>query len=457
MSAAVPGVPPGPLSARRLRRARVGAALLFLVNGAVFANLLPRLPEVKDAFGLSNTAFGLVVIAFPLGSILAGTAPAPILRRVGSARAAVLGSIAIAALIAGAGAAGGLGGGLLVLLAYVLPLALAGVLDAVVDTAQNAQALDVQRAMGRSILNTMHALWSLGSVLGGLMGTTALALQVPLPLHLLLSGTLFSVVAVLAGRSTLTAAEAAGVRAHALRSGPETASAPPESEATEAGPVADAPVADAPVTPQPQSPDRPAPAPTARRGHALRASGALLLIAVIAITGVMVEDLGQNWSALYLRQVLDAPLTLAGLGLVALMAAQFIGRLLGDPMIDRLGRAAMARLGGLVIAAGIGLVVLAPAPAVGIAGFFLAGLGSATLVPSAYHAADEVPGLRTGTGLAVVSWLMRGAFLTLSPFIGAVSDVVGLRWAFLAVPVVALIALCAAGALRERAPGRPRH
>jgi fucose permease len=131
----------------------MGAALLFLVNGAVFANLLPRLPPIKDAFELSNTAYGFVVIAFPLGSLLAGTAPAPILRRWGSGRTAVAGSVAIAVMITLAGVSGGIGGGLLVLLAYLVALMLAGMLDAITDTAQNSQALEVQRGMGRSILN----------------------------------------------------------------------------------------------------------------------------------------------------------------------------------------------------------------------------------------------------------------------------------------------------------------
>ena len=80
-----------------------GAALLFLVNGAVFANLLPRLPQIKDAFELSNSVYGFVVIAFPLGSLLAGTAPAPIMRRWGSGRTAVMGSVAIALMILLAG------------------------------------------------------------------------------------------------------------------------------------------------------------------------------------------------------------------------------------------------------------------------------------------------------------------------------------------------------------------
>ena len=442
------------LSPERLRRARLGAALLFLVNGAVFANLLPRLPQIKDAFELSNSVYGFVVIAFPLGSLLAGTAPAPIMRRWGSGRTAVMGSVAIALMILLAGVSGGIGGGLLVLLAYIVPLMLAGMLDAITDTAQNAQALDVQRAMGRSILNSMHALWSLGSVIGGLMGTAALALQVPLAMHLTVSGILFSAVAVFAGTRVLTMEEVARVRPLAESSaqqdalsadGPEPAQDLPGLSEQDAPGVAAA--AHAPSSGAASA----ATASPGSAGPARRAVLMLLLISVVSITGVMVEDLGQNWSALYLSQVLEASATMAGLGLVALMCAQFIGRLLGDRMVDRLGHVTMARLGAVGIAAGLGLVIAAPAPAAAVAGFFLAGLGSATLVPSAYHAADLVPGLRPGTGLAVVSWLMRGAFLSLSPFVGVVSDALGLRLAFLVIPVAAVLAVLAAGHLRQPA------
>lgn len=440
------------LSPERLRRARLGAALLFLVNGAVFANLLPRLPQIKDAFELSNSVYGFVVIAFPLGSLLAGTAPAPIMRRWGSGRTAVMGSVAIALMILLAGVSGGIGGGLLVLLAYIVPLMLAGMLDAITDTAQNAQALDVQRAMGRSILNSMHALWSLGSVIGGLMGTAALALQVPLAVHLAISGILFSAVAVFAGTRVLTMEEVARVRPLAESSaqqdalpadGPEPAQDLPGLSEQDAPGVAAA--AHEPSSGAASA----ATASPGSAGPARRAVLMLLLISVVSITGVMVEDLGQNWSALYLSQVLEASATMAGLGLVALMCAQFIGRLLGDRMVDRLGHVTMARLGAVGTAAGLGLVVAAPAPAAAVAGFFLAGLGSATLVPSAYHAADLVPGLRPGTGLAVVSWLMRGAFLSLSPFVGVVSDALGLRLAFLVIPVAAVLAVLAAGHLRQ--------
>ncbi len=42
----------------RDRRARIAVAALFLTNGAIFANLLPRFPEIKADLALSNTEYG---------------------------------------------------------------------------------------------------------------------------------------------------------------------------------------------------------------------------------------------------------------------------------------------------------------------------------------------------------------------------------------------------------------
>ena len=43
---------------RTERRARAGVALVFATNGLVFANVLPRYPEIKDALALTNAWFG---------------------------------------------------------------------------------------------------------------------------------------------------------------------------------------------------------------------------------------------------------------------------------------------------------------------------------------------------------------------------------------------------------------
>src|SRR3954449_11748455 len=70
----------------QLRAARVGVATCFFLNAVLYANLVPRLPEVKADLGLSNASLGAALAAMPLGALLAGLSSAVLIRRFGSAR-----------------------------------------------------------------------------------------------------------------------------------------------------------------------------------------------------------------------------------------------------------------------------------------------------------------------------------------------------------------------------------
>lgn len=85
-----------------------------------------------------------------------------------------------------------------------------------------------------------------------------------------------------------------------------------------------------------------------------------------------------------------------------------------------------------------------------VLGFAAADFGAAVLAPAAMHEADELPGLRPGSGLAVVSWLMRLGFLLSPPVVGPVADAAGLRTGLLVAPLAGLLVLLLAGALRPR-------
>ncbi len=165
----------------------MAVAALFLTNGALFANLLPRYPEIKADLHLSNAVYGVAVAAFSGGALVAGLAAAALIRRFRSARVAVAGTIGIAVLLYTAALAPS---------AVVLAVSLfiAGASDAVTDVGQNAQGLRVQRNYGRSIINSFHAVWSIGAVLGGAMGAAAIALHIPRTTHLAISAVVFSVV-----------------------------------------------------------------------------------------------------------------------------------------------------------------------------------------------------------------------------------------------------------------------
>ncbi|NHI16631.1 MFS transporter [Microbacterium excoecariae] len=384
-------------------RARAAVSALFLTNGALYANILPRYPEIKQALGLDNAEYGFAVIAFPVGAIVAGLGAAWAIRRLGSARAAVFSTILTALGVLAAGLAPNVW-------VFVGFLLVGGACDAITDVAQNAHGLRVQRAMGRSILNSFHAVWSVGAVLGGAMAAGAIAVGLPIGVHLAISGAIFCVVALVALRYCLP--------------GPDRDPTPDGHAAASSG------------------------AEIARRVPA-RVVLTLIALVVIAMAGSVVEDAGFTWAALYLTS-LGAPGAIAATGLIALVGAQFVGRLVGDRLVDRFGQRAVARAGGLLVVVGMGVALALGTVSGSIVGFAAAGLGIATLVPAAMHAADELPGLRHGTGLTVVSWLMRLGFLASPPAVGLIANATDLRTALAIVPCAGLAVIVLAGVLDRR-------
>jgi len=390
---------------REAGRARVAVALLFLTNGAIFANLLPRYPAIKEALGLSNAEFGLAVASFPLGALVAGLAAGALIRRFRSSRVAVAGTIltAVGVLAAGLSPQWAL---------LAAALFLAGAMDAITDVAQNSHGLRVQRLYGRSILNSFHAVWSIGAVLGGLMGAAAAGLGLPLGVHLGASALLFGVVGMVAYRLMLR--------------GPE-----PVEEVAAASPTA-----------------------KIRSVNGARVAKYALLVALvlIAASGSVVEDAGSTWAAIYLSGSLGAGASVAAFGFIALVGAQFVGRLIGDRLVDRFGQRAVARTGGIIAALGMGLALLFPTIPGTIVGFAAAGLGIATLVPAAMHAADELPGLKPGSGLTIVSWLMRVGFLLSPPIVGLIADASSLRVGLFVVPLAGVVVALLSSVLSKRMP-----
>ena len=68
------------------RKARIAVSVLFLLNGAAFANIVPRYPDIKAALDLSNGQFGIAVAAYPLGALITGTFGGALIRRWTSGR-----------------------------------------------------------------------------------------------------------------------------------------------------------------------------------------------------------------------------------------------------------------------------------------------------------------------------------------------------------------------------------
>jgi len=176
----------------------------------------------------------------------------------------------------------------------------------------------------------------------------------------------------------------------------------------------------------------------------------LAALVVMAIAGATVEDAGSSWATVYLRDSLAASGAVAVFGYVAMVGFMLVGRLIGDRLVDRFGERSVVRSGGFITAAGMGAALAFPSVPGTIAGFAAAGFGVATLIPAAMHGADQLPGMRAGTGLTVVTWLMRVGFLGAPLLVGVVADATSLRVGLLSVPVGGVVVMAVAGALSAR-------
>lgn len=394
-----------------VRRARWAVGLLFFANGIVLTTVLPRLPEIKADLGLTNAALGLALAAAPVGSLTAVPLTGRLIARFGSAPVAAVAGLVLGATVPLVGSAPAWAA----LAATYLVL---GAADGVMDAAMNAHGLRVQQAYGRSLINGMHGLWSVGAASGAALGTTAAALRVPLLVHLLVVGAVTVGVAALAWTwrlrgpdpSDLTAAAGAG-------------------------------------TPGPGPGPEPEPAASEGRGGVARALRPLVWVGLLGVLAGIPEDVANTWSTLYLSEGRGAPPGLAGLGYTVFAASMMVSRFSADRVTDRLGTVRVARLGGLLAFAGYVVVLASPELLLSIAGFALIGLGIAPAFPSLFHAAGHWPGVRSGDGVTVLSWVARLGFLVTPPLVGLIADNAGIGTGLVVGAVAALVYSLLAGRL----------
>jgi MFS family permease len=380
---------------RSARRARGAVAALFFANGALFANLVPRFPELKADLDLSNAAFGTAMAGYGVGALIAGLLAGLLVSRFGSVVVAPASTLGIAANLVLVGVAPSYA-------TLAAALLAAGALDSIADIAVNAHGLRVERRYQRSILNSLHGLWSVGAVVGGAMGAAAAGRDVPLPTHLAIAAALFAALAIGVSRLLLPGRD------------------------------------DAELTPK-----------TGRLPR-LGLARTVLALGVIAAMAQVMEEATATWGAVYLREELGAAAAVSGLGFIALQSTQTVGRLLGDRVVERFCDRAVARAGAGLAGTAMAAALAAPATATTILAFGLVGLGIGTLIPAGLRAADGLPGLPRGVGLSLVGTVIRVAVLVSPALIGVTADATSLRAALFAMPLAAAVVLVLSPVL----PGR---
>jgi hypothetical protein len=355
---------------------------LFVVNGLVFSNFLPRIPEIRDQLGVSNTGLGASLLGGGLGGIIGSLLIARVLRNVttknlvtAAATALALGLPIIAFMRSPVG--------------LLIALTALGFADTFNDISMNAQGVRIQDLLTKPIMQRLHGGWSLGSFAGTGIGMLAAAAGISIKLHFALVG-LVMLIAVWTSRR------------HLLDSDPP----PPQAEAT---------------------------------GRSKRLlSPIVIAMSLMAVGVAFLEATPNDWSSVTMRDVLGVT-TWSGLGTVAFAAAMLLGRLGGDHAKVRLGTSRFLTLATIATAAGGLLVVIAESVAIGLIGFAVWGLGVSVMFPLLYEMAAKLPGTSEGAGLGAMVIGQRSGFMLCTLAVGRFSDVYSLQTAIAIVVVVALV------------------
>src|SRR5919199_2880468 len=354
----------------RPRVARVAVATVFFVNGVLVANWFARIPDVKQRLALSDGTLGIALLMTAVGALIAQPTAGLVIGRVGSRVVTTV----MALLFCGAVALLGFVSSLPVLM---LVLCIFGACNGSLDVAMNAQAALVEKQYGRSIMNSFHALWSAGGLIGASLGGLAAARGLSLTAHFLLVAGIGVIVMLLALREL--------VPDRGTHESHEPAFALPPR--------------------------------------------AMIPMGIVAFCALVSEGAVGDWGAIYLREGLSSPRGLASTGYAVFALLMAAGRFSGDRLTMRFGAGRLVRGSGILLIAGIVLALVSNTPYLAIAGFGLVGAAISCIFPLVLSAAARTPGVAPGTGIAAMATTGYTGFLVGPPLIGSLAEAVTLRGA----------------------------
>lgn len=379
---------------RALFASRVAVSAIFFVGGCGLTLWATYIPILKVRAGLDDAQIGLVLMCVSLGC-LCGMPAAGLLRpRLGPLRAGALAGIAFAA--ASFGPALGVTLPLLALAAAVF-----GLCFGFLDVCMNSHVSALERELGRPIMSSAHAFFSLGTVAGALAGGTLIGFGFAPPLGMGLASAGLVVLA-------LAAMPWLWLPAHHVREAADTSVF--------------------------RLPNR-----------------TMAGIGVLTVLAFVIELALIDWGALYLVQAMGSTPALAASGVAAFSVAMTTGRLLGDRVTRALGAVTTIQISAAIAFAGVALIVLAPTTLATLPGFAIAGLGIANLVPILFSLSGRMPGIPPNAGIAMTVTIAYGGGLLGPPLIGFVAHALDLRAAFMMLTVGALVIVVAVRAVIPRA------
>ncbi|MGI9605602.1 MAG: MFS transporter [Acidimicrobiales bacterium] len=366
-------------------RALRAIAVQFFVNGVVVASYVPRLPGIRDRLDIDLSTIGTLIAVATLGGLAGSVNVGRAAARFSTRVVMLSGSLALVLLLPLVGFA---------TQAWHLFVILAAIAaaDVFTDVAMNMQGSVLSGRRSKPVMNRLHAMWSLGTVVGGIGAAVMAAADVSLRTHLI-------------GASVALAAAVLYVAPGLLVADEPT---PPEAKVDVGGG---------------------------------RVKSLVWTFGLLGGAAIVPEMINSDWAAFRFTDDLDTSQGVAVIAYVAFTSGMVAGRLAGDHVVDRLGSASTLRRATVTAAVGIALATFVGSVAVALLGLFVAGVGISVMFPQLYDLAARSE--RPGSSMGALTAGSRIALVFAPLVVGVVADsdtfTVGAAIALVTVPAALLV------------------
>jgi len=313
---------------------------VFFFESSVIGQWIPRIPDIKSTLGLSDSELGLALLAFPLGTMVGLSIAGSLIAHIGLRQSCRIALPLFSLIFIGAG-------WVTTLIGLMIILIFAGIAIGVCETAMNTEAARIERHAGKRLMSRCHGFWSLGTMVGALMGAAFADASVSVGVHFLVILPLIAV---------------AGFFAASLL-------------------------------------------PVLTRVDEQRAEdsneGALGIM--------MVEGAFIDWSAVFMRDVMSASPWIIGITYSFFSIVMAAVRMAGDTLATRFGDLALVRVSAIAATVGIGMFAFSPNTPFALVAAALCGAGVAVVFPLAVTAAANRSGRSSADNVAALNMIAFSA------------------------------------------------
>lgn len=368
-----------------MKKTRIGIGILFLLCGLNFATWATRIPDFKLFLNLSDAALGTVLMGLPVGSLVSLPLAGWLIAKYNS-RIICLLAVCMYIII-------------IPLIGYSVNalqlfgcLFLFGMSGDILNIAMNTQVVSLEKKISKIIMSSFHAIFSIGLMLGALLGGLVISYNIGFKEHFY-------------GIAILNLMMIPGFYFYLLK-----------DENTRDSLV-----------------EKP-------KSSIYNLGSYLIILSFIAFCGMLCEGAMADWITLYFKENVNSNSIPNTIGFTAFAAAMVIGRLSGDYLSNKFKVKSILISNGILISIGMAITLLIPDIYIKIAGCFTIGIGISTIVPLIYSQAGTQTKILPSIAIAGVSTIAYIGFLLGPVVIGYLSDLFSLQLALVLIIFLGLIA-----------------